>query len=239
MNPVIVDSTLCHLWTDVLHMRQLARDCTNRWDRGTYVRFCTIAAWTALEVACQDALDCPEIGHRFKENVDTAILNKGLLSLDWSTGIWQEVRLLQERRKSYIHKFAKLSDMFPESDDADEAVHIVRSAISAVFAHTGAEAPAWLGFDHAYGWAASSGLSDTCNATLITGGTTLDDPTAIRIKIVTNGEELTSSIHPAGTDYQNEVDHLIRNVRVPINAVRIYEGDILVSEKLIQIRGNV
>ena len=32
-----VDSSQCHLWTDALHIRQLAREAPDKWDRGTYV----------------------------------------------------------------------------------------------------------------------------------------------------------------------------------------------------------
>lgn len=96
MNPVLVDSTQCHLWTDALHVRQLARDTPNRWDRGTYVRLCVVLAWTALEIACQEALNTPEIGFRFKDNLDRAVADKGLPPLDWSKGIWQDVRRIQD-----------------------------------------------------------------------------------------------------------------------------------------------
>ena len=89
--PTIVDSTQCHLWTDALHARQLAREALNKWDRGTYVRMCVTTSWTALEVACQDALSCTDISYRFKENLDRAIAAASLPSLDWSTGTWDVV----------------------------------------------------------------------------------------------------------------------------------------------------
>lgn len=135
MFPVLIDSTQCHLWTDALHVRQLSREATNRWDRGTYVRLCVVLAWTALEIACQDALGTPDIGYRFKGNLDRAIDCKGFASLDWSQGIWQEVLRIQELRKSYVHRFALLDDMFPEADIADEAVGIVRQAIGSIYRH--------------------------------------------------------------------------------------------------------
>lgn len=238
MNPILVDSCQCHLWTDVLHVRQLARDSQNRWDRGTYVRLCVVSAWTALEVACQEALNSPEIGYKFKVNLDRAVSDSGLKPLDWSRGIWQDVRRIQELRKSYIHKFAKLADMFSDSDVADDAVMVVRSAIASISAHAGIATPTWLDFDHSHGWAGRSGLQDSATATLITGGASLNDPTAVRIYFVADGVEHLSDVYPKGTDVSAEVDRLVRAVRIPITAVRVYEGNTLARELLVYMRGS-
>ena len=238
MPPVLVDSTHCHLWTDALHVRQLARDAPNRWDRGTYVRLTVVLTWTALEIACQDALNAPEIGYRFKENLDAAIASRGLPALDWSRGVWQQVRELQERRKAYIHKFASLGEMFPEATIADQAVAVTREGIKAVYAHAGVPAPGWTDFDHSNGWSGQMGLSDSCSATLITGGTSMSDPTAVRVFIVRNGVEELSSVHPQGTDYAPEAIRLVQSVNVPISAIRVYEGGTLVRELLVNMRGN-
>lgn len=238
MPPVLVDSTQCHLWTDALHVRQLAREAANRWDCGTYVRLTVVLTWTALEIACQDALGAPEIGYRFKENLDAAIANRGLHTLDWSHGAWQRVRELQERRKAYVHKFASLNEMFPEAAIADQAVIITREGIQAIYAHAGAQAPGWTDFDHACGWSRQMGLSDSCSATLVTGGTSFADPNAVRIYLVRNGVEELSSVHPEGTDYVPEATRLVQAVNVPISAIRVYEGTTLVRELLVNMRGN-
>ena len=238
---MLVDSTQCHLWTDALHVRQLAHDTPNRWDRGTYVRLCVVLAWTALEIACQDALNAPEIGYQFKKNWDRAVAGQGLTPLDWSQGLWQDVRRLQELRKvrkAYAHKFATLDEMFPDGKVADDAIAVVRAAIEGIFVHAGLKTPAWVDFHLARGWDSRSGLSDSSTATLITGGTSLDDPTAVRIFFVVNGVEQLSSVHPQGTDYRNEVDRLVAAVNVPISAVRVYEGNTLVLDKVVNMRGN-
>ena len=70
--PKIVEGPHYHLWTDALHARALAKQANNRWDRGTYVRWTVTTAWTVLEMACEDALETPGIGRRFKENRDAA-----------------------------------------------------------------------------------------------------------------------------------------------------------------------
>ena len=240
MPPVLVDSTHCHLWTDALHVRQLALEAANRWDRGTYVRLTVVLTWTALEIACQDALGAPEIGYRFKDNLDAAIAARGLSAVDWSRGVWQRVRELQERRKAYIHKFASLSEMFPEAEVADEAITVTREGIKSIYAHAGLQVPGWTDFDHANGWSGRGGISDSCSATLITGsgGTSIEDPTAVRIYLVRNGVEELSSVHPEGTDCTPEAVQLVQSVNVPIGAIRVYEGTTLVSELPVKMRGN-
>ncbi|TKB71577.1 MAG: hypothetical protein E8D46_15645 [Nitrospira sp.] len=238
MNPILVESTYCHLWTDALHVRQLSREAPNRWDRGTYVRLCVVLAWTALEIACQEALNAPDIGYSFKANLDRAVADKSLNPLDWSQGVWQEVRRIQELRKSYVHKFASLADMFPESSVADDVIAVVRAAIGSIFDHASVTRPDWIDFDQSRGWAGRSGISDSATATLISAGTSLDDPTAVRICFVADGAEHLSSVHPQGFSYGSEVDRLVRAVSIPISAVWVYEGKTLARELLVHMRGN-
>ena len=235
--PTIVDSTQCHLWTDALHTRQLARDASNRWDRGTYVRMCVTTSWTALEVACQDALNCADIGYRFKKHLDRAIAAALLPSIDWSTGLWQNVRQLQELRKSYAHKFASLSDMFPPELIANEAIETVRMAIEDIFSRAGRNAPAWIGIDNSRGWQARSRLA---GSVLTTGhaGVKLDDPLAVRVYLVIGGEEKLTTVLPAGHDPSQEVSHLLRNVHEPISGIRVYENGDLRQDLVVNMRGN-
>lgn len=238
MKPLLVDSTQCHLWTDALHIRQLAREAANRWDRGTYVRLCVVLTWTALELGCQDALGVPEIGYRFKDDLDRAVAGRQLPPLDWSRGVWQAVRRIQEMRKAFVHRFASLADMFPEAVVADDAIAVVRAAIASIFDHASVARPVWIEFDHSHGWAGQSGASFSASATLITGGVLPDDPTAVKICFVANDIEHVSSIHPQGFDYTNEVKSLVGAMNIPITAVRVYEEGILVSELLVHMRGN-
>jgi hypothetical protein len=158
--------------------------------------------------------------------------------LDWSQGIWQSVRRLQELRKSYVHRFALLDEMFPESRVADDAIAVVRTAIGSIFDHAAVSKPAGIDFDQSHGWAGRSGASDSMTATLITGSTSLDDPTAVRISYVENGVEHLSSVHPQGFAYASEIDRLVHAVRVPISAIRVYEGQTLARELLVHMRGN-
>ena len=235
--PTIVDSTQCHLWTDALHARQLAREALNKWDRGTYVRMCVTTSWTALEVACQDALACADIGYSFKVNLDRAIAAASLPSIEWSTGIWQRVRLLQELRKSYVHRFTSLSDMFPLAAVAEDAIETVREAIENIFAHVGRPAPTWTGLDEARGWQARSSFG-TATLTTCHAGVRMDDPLTVRVFMVIDGEEKLTKVLPAGYDPSQEVNHLLQNVRVPISGIRVYENGELKQDLVVNMRGN-
>lgn len=238
MNPVLVDSTHCHLWTDALHIRQLAREAANRWDRGTYVRLCVSLAWTALEIGCQEALDDPKIGYSFKVNLDKAIANQRLSPLDWSQGVWQQVRRLQEVRKTFVHRFRALDELFPDCEVADDAVVVARDGIAAVFAHASKKVPAWINFDASHGWARNTGASDVAHACIIVGGVNPNEPTAIRVCYVVEQIEHVSGIYPKGFDHAAEVERLVKAVNVPISAIRVYEGKALIRELLVEMRGN-
>ena len=157
---------------------------------------------------------------------------------DWSKGVWQEVRRIQELRKSCVHKFASLAEMFPESVVGDDAIIVVREAIAAICDHASVSRPDWIDFDESLGWSGRNGASDTSTATLTTGGVSPADPAAIKVCFVTDGIEHVSSIHPQDFDYASEVDHLLGAVQVPITAIRVYRGPALERELLVKMRGN-
>lgn len=209
----------------------------NKWDRGTYVRMCVTTSWTALEVACQDALACDNIGYRFKDNLDHALAAAELPVIDWSKGIWQKVRLLQELRKSYVHRFASLDEMFPLAEVAEEAIETVRKAIEDIFTQVGREAPTWASLDDARGWQTRSSFSI---AVLTTGhaDVQMDDPLAVRVFMVIDGEEKLTTVLPPGHDPSQEVNHLLQNVRVPISGIRVYENGELKQDLVVNMRGN-
>ena len=237
MRPVVVSSTQSHLWTDALHCRQLARQARNKWDRGTYVRACVSTAWTAIETSCQDALTSKDIGYRFKENLDAALAAKVLSAIDWSAGVWQQVRLLQERRKSYVHKFLALQDMFPDASVADGAVCIVRDAIIDIYRRTGTNAPDWTEIDQSLGWEVvpTLGMPTLSQAH---AGSSFDDPNTTRVYIVIGGEEKLTSVFPKGHDASSTVRELLKSVKVPIQAIRVYDCGVLTQDLIVQMRGN-
>ena len=233
--PKIVESAHYHIWTDALHGRALSHQAKNDWDRGTYVRWTIASAWTALEIACDDALGVSGIGRRFKENLDEAIKSRTLQPLDWGSGIWQRVRALQERRKGFVHLTVAQEELFPSADVADEAIEVVRGAVEEVYTHAGGQPPEWIADDDDRGWQRRRGVEAA--ATIIRAGVDPEDPTTIRIGYVKDGREHVDSYLPADTDVDDAVEDLISRLQVPVSAVFAYQGADLRRYQEIKWRG--
>jgi len=232
----IVTSPHYHLWTDALHSRALARAAHNKWDKGTYVRWTVTISWTVLEIACQDALSEPDISRSFRRNLDASIEAQGFNRLNWSSGIWQQVRKLQETRKGYMHRFLSEINLFPSSVLADKAIQTVRAAVADIYAHVDRAVPVWIHDDEDRGW--DNGKRMGVTVTLIHAGASEEDPKVIKIYLALSGEEKLTEVLPAGTDYSPYVDSLIRRVKVPISSVKVYEGLELVHETKTAMRGS-
>jgi len=237
MKPIVVDSTQCHLWTDALHAQALARQARNKWDRGTYVRFCVTTAWTALETSCQDALADNSIGYSFKANLDRAVANAQAPAIDWGKGIWQRVSQVQNIRKDYIHRYLSLSDMFPDASVADDVVSTVRDAVKDIYRMTGKVHPEWVEICEVSGWDTQPqvGIPTLAQSHL---GASFDDPNTTRVFIVINGEEKLTSVFPLGHDTSDVVSQLLESVKVPIEAIRVYDAGQLVEDNRVMMRGN-
>jgi len=235
LHPKIVETPHYHLWTDALHARALAHQARNKWDRGTYVRWAVTTAWTVLEIACQEALQEPRISYSFRRKLDAALRDRSLPPLDWGSGLWQKVTEIQEARKGYVHRFVQESDLFPFADVADKAIAAIRDAVVSIYQHVGRVPPRWIQDDEDRGWDKGRGWS-ACS-TVIRAGASLDDPRVVKICFVCENEEHLHEVLPSGTDPGPYLDDLIEHVRVPISAVRAYEGDKLVVERVIPMRG--
>jgi hypothetical protein len=233
--PKIVESPHYHLWTDALHARALAHQAHNKWDRGTYVRWSVTTAWTVLEIACQEALEEPSISYSFRKNLDEAIKKKSLPALDWGQGIWQQVQEVQDKRKDYMHRFLEEQDLFPDAEPANRAITIIREAVIAIYTHAKRVPPAWVRDDEDRGW--DDGSRRSISLAVVHKGVRADDPKAVKVSYVYDGREHVRDILPSGTDPKPYCDDLIQHLNVPASAIRVYEGDKLVLEKSLSMRG--
>jgi len=134
-----------------------------------------------------------------------------------------------------MHRFLSEANLFPSPTLADEAIDTVRAAVEAIYRHVGRPAPAWIHDDDNRGW--DDGRRHGATLTLIHAGASEENPKAIKIWFVRSDKEHLSEVLPAGTDYTPYVEDLIRRVRVPISAVRVYEGAALVHERETTMRG--
>jgi hypothetical protein len=182
-------------------------------------------------MACGDALATSGIGRRFKENLDQAVSDAGLSRLDWSSGVWQRVRALQDARRSCVHLNISQADLFAPATSATEAIACVRDAIAAIYSHASKPVPNWVGDDGDRARGFHVCATATAHASVIRVGVNPDAPDTIRIAYVHEGKEHVSSYLPAGTDPEPELDVLIGAVTDPISSVRAYRGSALIVER--------
>jgi hypothetical protein len=225
-----------YLWTDALQAQSLARAATNKWNRGTYVRWALNTAWAAFEMACGEALEGPGLGNRFKVILNAAIDAKGLPALDWGQGLWQKVGDVYKARIKYVHVNAKIdqADLFAPVEEADKAITTLQEGIKAIYIHAGKVIPAWANLT------AENGLhnsSASAHLTVIRAGVKQDDPDAIKLTYISQGEEYTSEVYPPGTDPEPLIEDLLYRIIVPISAIRVYRGDELWIEEQLPMRG--
>lgn len=228
-----------HVWTDALHARDLARVAPNDWDLGTYVRWTVNTAWTAFEMACEEALGTSGTGYRFKENLDKAFEGKGLPKPDWGQGLWQRVGRIHALRKSYIHPGIPQERLFVPLNEAEETIPVLREAIKDVYHRAGLPVPDWPDDDqNPEPPQLRRGQVGIPGITLIGAGLSVDDPGAVKVAYVVRGEEKLSDVCPPGTDWEPLVQNLIRNLRVAASAVRVYQGAERIVEIELRMRGS-
>ncbi len=232
--PKVVTSPHYHVWTDALHARALAHQARNKWDRGTYVRWCVASAWTALEIACQEATGEQSISYRFKENLDAAIKSAGKAPLQWGSGAWQKVTEVQQRRITCVHRFVTLDDYFPPAAIADETIVVMRNAIVDIYRHMQREVPAWTADDHDRGWNKKESVA---YATAVHAEADKEQD-AIRICYVADEIERQSIVLPAGSEWKEHVEGLLQRIIVPITQVRVYQGQDLIWSTEVRMRGS-
>ncbi|MBI5656684.1 MAG: hypothetical protein HZC44_07650 [Geobacter sp.] len=234
-NPKFVNSYHYHLWTDALHARALARQARNRWDRGTYVRWCVVTAWTVLEIACQEATGVKDISYSFKKNLDSALTALNLPPLDWGSGTWQRVRTLQETRKGYMHRFLEENDLFVAASTADQAIEATREAIREIYLHCQRMVPAWVGDDEDRGWDHGDLYA---NCVLLRAGASESDERCARIYLLREGREELCEVLPPDIDPTPYVDEIEKSIVAPTNEIRVYRGLHIVLSRALRMRGN-
>lgn len=233
MIPRSVDSPHYHIWTDALHGRQLAREATNDWNRGTYVRWTVASAWTAFEATCEYLTGAPTLGTRFRERLDEALTAKGFDKPDWGSGLWQQVLNVYGLRKKYVHPAVPQKDLFPPTTEADECVAILRAAIQDMYVRCGASAADWPEDDRDV--IDPTGRSMGC-LTATRSGATADD--GLRISYVTvDGKGHDVEITAPDEDHEALMRDLLRRVIVPVTLVRAHRANVLVAEWKVSMRG--
>jgi len=104
----------------------------------------------------------------------------------------------------------------------------------AIYTHSGKSCPSWVEDDEDRGWdAPPPGRTTTAHPQLVRADIDENAADTLRIAYVHKDEEFISLIDGPDTDVEKELEDLIRNVRVPITAVRAYRGkELFVERKL-------
>lgn len=233
MIPRSVETPHYHIWTDALHGRRLAREAANAWDRGTYVRWTIAAAWTAFESTCEHLTGASGLGMRFKDKLNEALDAKGFPRPDWGSGLWQDVLGIYGLRKDYVHPAVAQERLFAPVAEADKAIATLRMAIKDMYSRTGTPAEAWPDDDQD---AVDPRKGGFANATVLHAGATRE--TGLRICYVMLGSEYESRVIGPDEDHVPYMDKLLRDIRVPISAIRAYRGSELIDEIVVKMRGS-
>lgn len=223
-----------HLWTDALHARHLARNASNDWDRGTYVRWTVTTSWLVFETTCHEVLGSLGTAKAsFWVRFDQQLAALGFPKVDRGSGLWQRVAALYKSRKDYSHPGVDQDRLFAPLQEAENAITTIREGVKELHAIASKSAPAWVDDDsnpeEPKGGHSSFG---------VTRAGARDDPDRIRVTYEYRGHEFEQQVLPSTADPDPVVNDLLRTIRVPISSVRIYRGDQLASEIKVRMRGS-
>ncbi|MFH1672883.1 MAG: hypothetical protein ABIF87_05610 [Pseudomonadota bacterium] len=186
-------------------------------------------------MACEDALETTGIGRRFKDYLNVAIEQKAFAAINWGSGIWQKISLIHKLRKDFVHVNPSQDALFPEADEADNAIEVIREAIKDIYARAGRDAPSWVEDDYDQGW--DKGWRSIAHATMTRREVDPNAADTIRVGYIYKDREHISEVLPAGTDLKPVIEQLLRDIRVPISRVRAYKGNELIVDREISMRG--
>jgi hypothetical protein len=192
-----VETPHYHIWTDALHGRRLARQATNEWDRGTYVRWTIASAWTAFESTCENLTGATGLGMRFKERLNEALDLRKFPRPDWGGGLWQDVLTIYGLRKEYVHPAVPQERLFAPVEEAEKAVAVIRLAIKDMYERTGTPPEVWPDDDED---AVDPRKGGFANATVIRAGASRE--TGLRICYVMLGQEHESEVALPDVDHR-------------------------------------
>lgn len=232
----IVENPHYHVWTDALHGRQLAREAKNKWDAGTYARWSLFSSWTALEIACQLALDDVSISYSFKQNIDEAMLNKGVTPpIMWGEGLWQKVTMIQTRRKEFTHQIIGKDQLVTDVQVSENAILVIRDAIKDIYKRCGKIYPAWIdddsdsGFDHG---------APQFSATLSCDYYDPQAPDAIFVSFVLDGREHHYATYSPTESLEPIFNDIVKNTHRPVSKVIAKQFGNILREKDFSTRGS-
>jgi hypothetical protein len=250
-----VGCQLSHLWSDALFAREQSRKCVSNqqrlkkkiisanhhndlsgisisrdeaelrhitWDLGSYVRWTVVTAWMAFVRTAETATTSQDLSRNMLKNLPRTIAPTLQEQAFWDSYPWCDVNRIRQERNKFIHKALDNSDLFPDVQLAEDAILTLRNGMKAIYASVGQASPPWIECDTV----ADPPSGSSAVLQLISSGAN-EDPQRLRVVYVHGGGETPSTILYSTEDPWPIVEGIAVNVRVPIEAIRIYKGELL------------
>lgn len=239
--PDFAHATRYQIWTDALCFRQMAKQAPNKYLESMCVRNAVLSAWTALEMACCDALGVKRFkGRDFKRDLNKELQARGKPTIDFGSGVWGRLSCkLMKGRNEYAHSGVQLADRFPPVSHADDAIAWVREAIRDIYRRMDKTPPTWVDHDQSNGWQAG-GSRCSGSLTAVRKGADFSRPDVVKIVLVAEeGEEKISEFLPstaADEELYERVEDVVGNLNASFAGVRAYRGSQLVYDEKLEIR---
>jgi hypothetical protein len=151
------------------------------------------------------------------------------------------VSAVQSARINFIHINAAQEQLFPCVEQADRAIATIRDAVTDIYDRVGKPPPDWLQDDDDKGWDRGPGTMAYAQADFdaraVFAGVDPKADETVRISYEYNDREYDSDFYPAGTDPEPLIERLLKNLRIPVTAVRAYRGTTMIYERKLQMRG--
>ncbi|MBD2152936.1 hypothetical protein [Leptolyngbya sp. FACHB-16] len=260
-----VDSQFSHLWSDALFAREQTRNLSTQkqqiqdsilevkkhelaeilisryeaeiqqiaWDIGSYIRWTVVTAWMAFERAMVDATSSSELSRDLPTNLPKFIAPGIKKDVFWAAPPWSEVRQIQQKRNKFVHRDLETSDLFPDVNLAEDTIRILRKGIKEAYKKIGKISPIWVECDEV---PRRLGGSFCAASTSQTGAD--EDPQRLQITYVHGGRDITHITLRSDNDPWPVVEEIAIQIRIPIEAIRIYKGESLWREIPITMRGS-
>ena len=72
---------------------------------------------------------------------------------------------------------------------------------------------------------------------VIRKGADVNNPNSIKVAYVYKDREYVTEVLPPGSDPVPSVEDLIENIRIPISSIKVYQGNKLIYERSLPMRG--
>lgn len=244
---------LFHAWGDLLLSRHIAIISSDRWVTSLATRWTIQSAWSCFELVCHLSLGLDktikgqQLSPGFWPNLNTRLgqQNPPVPRIDHKQPPWDDWHLIQEERHPYAH-YGAGGGRFPSVADAKLAVDEAEKAIQRFLALLHIPNPRWLTASGP--WPESTTLMNAAlgrrggasfgTPTIVTQGSSPDDPTTIVMAIIHLDGSEAPHYFPASYDWKPRFDQQLETLASPIKGIKVYDAaQVYLDEPLVMWGG--